>query len=171
MKLQLVEPTKPVQTVYLSCADTAKLIRAALREAFPSVTFSVKSKTYSGGASITVSWTDGPTSAEVDRVAGEFAGATFDGMTDCKNYHDSVYNGQRVHFGANFVFTNRNYSDALVQRAYARICQKWGQTPQADPWNDYRKTDANSYHAMRDELHRTISKMRPNGCIVTLKGN
>ena len=49
-------------TIYLRCAETAKLLlRAALKEAFPEVAFSVRSRTYAGGASIDVTWRDGPT--------------------------------------------------------------------------------------------------------------
>jgi hypothetical protein len=110
MNLSIVAKPAYVPPTYISCADTAKLIRVALREAFQSQKFSVKSKTYSGGASITVSWTDGPTSAEMDRVAGRFAGASFDGMIDLKSHHESIHNGERVHFGADYVFTNRHYS-------------------------------------------------------------
>lgn len=35
---------------YLSCAETAKLLRQALKESFPGVKFSVRSSVYSGGA-------------------------------------------------------------------------------------------------------------------------
>ena len=74
---------------YLSAADTAKLVRAALKRSFPGTRFpgtrfSVRSKTYSGGASIDVSWMDGPTSKLVDGIAGQFVGGRFDGMTDMK---------------------------------------------------------------------------------------
>jgi Large polyvalent protein associated domain 29 len=71
---------------YLSCAETAKLLRAALKRAFPGVKFSVRSDTYSGGASIRVGWTDGPTTQDVDRIAQQYAGADFDGMIDLKSY-------------------------------------------------------------------------------------
>lgn len=47
---------------YLSAADTAKLVRVALKRSFPGTRFSVRSKTYSGGASIDVSWMDPPAS-------------------------------------------------------------------------------------------------------------
>ena len=50
---------------YLSCAETAKLVRAALKKAFPGVKFSVKSSVYSMGASIRVGWTDGPVTKAV----------------------------------------------------------------------------------------------------------
>lgn len=75
-------PTKE----YLSCAETAKLVRAALKREFPGQKFSVRSHTYSGGASIDVRWTDGPTDKAVNEVVQDFAGGRFDGMIDLK-YH------------------------------------------------------------------------------------
>jgi len=71
---------------YLSCAETAKLLRQALKARFPGVKFSVHSDTYSGGASIRVGWTDGPRNAEVRDVTERFCGADFDGMIDLKSY-------------------------------------------------------------------------------------
>ena len=67
---------------YLSCAATAKLVRAALKKAFAGVKFSVRSDVYSGGASIRVKWTDGPSTKAVKAVAGVYAGGGFDGMID-----------------------------------------------------------------------------------------
>ena len=55
-------------TKYFTCAETAKLIRQSLKEAFTGVKFSVRSSTYSGGASISVSWTDGPNAAQVESI-------------------------------------------------------------------------------------------------------
>jgi hypothetical protein len=78
-----------METTYLSCAETAKLIRAALKKTFPKTKFSVRSSTYSGGASIDVSWTDGPCEKAVKGVAGQFSGSNFDGMIDMKNSHTS----------------------------------------------------------------------------------
>lgn len=69
-------------TRYVSAADTAKLIRAQLKAKFPGVKFSVRTSVYAGGASIDVSWTDGPTSKLVDQVVKPFAGGGFDGMID-----------------------------------------------------------------------------------------
>jgi hypothetical protein len=73
---------KEVTTHYLRPAETAKLVRAALAKAFPGIAFSVRSKTYSGGASIYVRWTDGPLLSEVERVARQFEGQRFDGGID-----------------------------------------------------------------------------------------
>jgi hypothetical protein len=100
---------------YLSVTETAKLLRKALKAAHPGVKFSVRSSSYSGGASIRVGWTDGPTAAEVDKTANLYRGATFDGMVDMKSYHDSLLANEDgtvelVHFGADFVFTERSES-------------------------------------------------------------
>ena len=71
---------------YLSCAETAKLVRKALKDAFPGVKFYVNSSTYAGGASIDVRWVDGPTTKEVDQVVKTFEGKSFDGMIDMGCY-------------------------------------------------------------------------------------
>jgi hypothetical protein len=71
---------------YLSCADTAKLIRTNLKRAFPGVKFSVRSHTYAGGASIDVGWMDGPTEAAVKQITQGFESARFDGMIDMATY-------------------------------------------------------------------------------------
>ncbi|WP_417244354.1 LPD29 domain-containing protein [Celeribacter sp.] len=75
---------RPSQSVYISTTDTAKLIRATLKDKFPRTKFSVKSSKYAGGASISVSWEDGPTAALVEAHVEAFAGSGFDGMCDMK---------------------------------------------------------------------------------------
>lgn len=71
-------------TRYLSCAETAKLIRSQIKAKFPGIKFGVRSHVYSGGASIRVDWIDGPTVAMVDEIVKPFAGSGFDGMIDMK---------------------------------------------------------------------------------------
>lgn len=70
-------------TTYASPAESAKALRSALREQFPSVKFSV---TLSRGAgsygNCSVRWTDGPSGTEVYAVTTLFAGQEFDAMTD-----------------------------------------------------------------------------------------
>lgn len=114
-------------TKYLSCAETAKMVRLALKESFLGIKFSVKSRTYSGGASIDVAWTDGPNAAMVERVAGTFTGAYFDGMTDYKGYTSALIDGEVVHFGADFIFCHRHDSDAAIERAIAQVRRFWGE--------------------------------------------
>jgi hypothetical protein len=78
--------------------ETAQLIRVALKAAFPSVTFSVTTKYASCYSATSVSWTDGPTVAEVEQVTDRFSSKTFDGMTDSTNYHEQIVNGERVSY-------------------------------------------------------------------------
>ena len=54
----------------MSCAETAKFVRTESKKNFPGVKFSVRSSVYSGGASIGVSRVLGPTTKEVDAIAG-----------------------------------------------------------------------------------------------------
>jgi hypothetical protein len=74
------------QNGYFSCAETAKLVRKALKDKFPGQKFSVRSDTYSGGASIRVRWTGGPTVENVKAVTEPFEGGGFDASIDLK-YH------------------------------------------------------------------------------------
>ena len=78
---------QPVEKTYLSCKQTAELLRKALRKAFPTLPakfFSVRSHTYAGGASIDVRYTDGPPQKMVQRVCSRFCGSQFDGSIDLK---------------------------------------------------------------------------------------
>lgn len=106
---------------YITCAETAKLIRTTLKRAFPGTKFSVQSKTYSGGASIRVNYEDGPSHDAVSAIACQFSGATFDGMQDLKEYHSSQLDGERVHFGADYVFVSQQVSDARRKATEAAI--------------------------------------------------
>ena len=127
----------------LSCADTAKLVRAALKATFPAVAFTVRSKTYSGGASITVGWTDGPSTAEVEKITHRFEGARMDGYADCKEYQyharhadgtitpydrdDGLPEGaEEVHLRADFIFTDREYTADFLQKVGKRTADYWG---------------------------------------------
>ncbi len=103
-------------TRYISLKDTNKLIRAALKESFPGAKFSVVGDSYAGGASTRVSWTDGPAKHDVEAVVDKFAGASFDGMIDLKSYHTSELKGEQVHFGADYVFADREVSPEEIAR-------------------------------------------------------
>lgn len=115
----------------ISVADTAKLVRKALKHNFPGFKFSVRSKSYSGGASIDVDWTDGPTTPDVDKIIKRFEGASFDGMIDLKSYKNSVLShedgtAEEVHFGADYIFSHRSFSDEAKAKIIAGIDEKYG---------------------------------------------
>ncbi len=156
------------EKTYLSCAETAKLLRAQLKKAFPGVKFSVRSKVYSGGASIDVSYTDGPTTDAVDAVCQPFKGGDFDGMVDLKISNvswltpDGVAGLARgggggstipefygdapgptaklVHFGADFIFTRRDHSPEFKANVKATFEEKLGYSLPDKGDNGYYET-------------------------------
>lgn len=67
---------------WITAADAAKLLRAALKRQFPGVKFGVRTQSYSMGASLNVTWTDGPAVDEVRAVAGQYDAGRFDGSID-----------------------------------------------------------------------------------------
>jgi conjugative element/phage-associated large polyvalent protein len=172
------------EKTYLTCAETAKLVRKALKDAFPGVKFSVRSSTYSGGASITVGWTDGPTSDAVSKVTGLFSGADFDGMIDLKVYathwlhpDGTVTLAKRpgttgsftevigdpvgpsaklVHFGADFVFTRREVSDEWREEILSEFERVTGKTIPRGEGADYWSTTLPLHITREGELLRMV---------------
>jgi len=139
---------------YLTAAETAKLVRKALKSAYPSTKFYVTSSTYSGGASIDINWVDGPTTKQVDKTVAAYRGAGFDGMVDLKFNYDAYlmpdgtatiakcdgsgctfdsYENPKPHpdaelvsFGADFIHTSRHHSPEFVRRVAAEIAEQTG---------------------------------------------
>lgn len=108
-------------TKYLTTAETAKIIRKALKEAFPDVKFSVKSD----GSSAGITWTDGPNVAQVKSVVGHLKAAYFDGSID---YQGSIYHMhqcQQIHLGADYLSFKREYTDQAIQRGIDRVYREY----------------------------------------------
>lgn len=111
----------------ISVASTAKLVRAELKKEFSGTIFSVRSKSYSGGASIRVEWTDGPTSKAVDQIVWKYRGASFDGMIDLKSYHNSELNGEVVHYGADYINCTRTLSIEFLTAVASAYCARYNE--------------------------------------------
>lgn len=138
------------QSRFIDTADVAKLIRKELKKTLPSTKFSVRISRYSGGSSVYISWTDGPTTNDVDHIVHAFQSGRFESMTDCAYAADSWYcpdHGPRVartygcdlddnnrlhasrccpkaelvHFCARFVSTSRKLSDEFTAELAAKI--------------------------------------------------
>jgi hypothetical protein len=112
------------QDKYGSAALAASNIRAELKRAFPGIKFSVRSKTFSGGDSVDVSWTDGPTIAQVDKIADKYSAGSFDGMTDCYNYSSSAWTS--VFGDAKYIHTARSHSVEAMKEAVREVCLEHG---------------------------------------------
>ena len=63
-------------------AQVATIIRKELKQAFPAIKFSVRSKNFTGGDSVDIYWTDGPTTTQVNEITSRYQGGHFDGMID-----------------------------------------------------------------------------------------
>lgn len=98
-----------METIYYSSTETAKLIRQHLKMVFPTVKFSVRKD----GGSITVSFEGTRLLGEaVNKLVSKYRGCDFDGMTDSKSYVTHEVNGQKVSYGADFIFVYLTDVDA-----------------------------------------------------------
>jgi hypothetical protein len=113
------------QITYVSASDTAKLIRADLKDVFTGVKFSVRTKSYSGGASIRVCWQDGPTVEEVETVTNRYTGSTFDGMQDLREPVYHTVKGKTVQYGASCIITARYLSLDFLAPIVQRVAETY----------------------------------------------
>jgi len=99
-------------TLDISATDTAKMVRKAIKNAYPMAKISVVTDKYSMGAAINVTILTEMTNeqvADVTDIARQFEGATFDGTIDLKEYKVSVLDGQDDRFGADFNFKHKGW--------------------------------------------------------------
>jgi hypothetical protein len=82
-------------------------IRTLLSRLWPATSFSVRLEKFSGGNSIDVSWTDGPTDKQVSAYTENFQSGGFDSMTD-SSY--SVDNAWHIFGSTKYMHTNRSIS-------------------------------------------------------------
>ena len=91
-------------------AKAAKMIRKVLKEKFSNTRFKVRSSIYSGGDSVDISWVDGPSEDEVDRIVGKYQEGHFDGMEDLYKYDNKIEGIPQV----TFVQCQRELSDEFI---------------------------------------------------------
>lgn len=108
---------------HISTKDVAVLIRAHLKAAFPGVKFSVRTHSYSMGSNVSVSWTDGPSTVQVDRAIGHYCGTTFDGIDDSTHHHNVAVVREDgpalVHYSGSQPSTYRRVADEPAWRERA----------------------------------------------------
>ena len=124
-----------------SATETAKIVRAILKAQFRGIKFTVQTKSYSGGASIRIGWTDGPLTEQVKKVVSIYEGARFDSMQDLKSHHDRVEvlpdrSLQRIQSGADYIFCDRERSPervAMLEAECAAYYAEWQGTKTVIP--------------------------------------
>lgn len=106
----------------------AKNLRQQLKAAFPGVRFSVRVHHY---GSVVMSWTDGPTTAQVEQIATRYQGGSFDGMQDLYTRSKSPW--CEVFGGSDYISTTRDYSDAMLWAAIAAVLDRYAGNFDAQP--------------------------------------
>jgi len=97
-----------------SHAQGAASLKADLEKNFPGVKFSVRSESFSMGDAIRVSWTDGPTSEQVEMISKSYQEGHFNGQDDLYEYdHTRAFDRG----SAKYVTTSRHISPALILEA------------------------------------------------------
>lgn len=145
----------------------AKNIRQELKAAFPGQKFSVRGESFSGGDSIHISWTDGPTVDEVDPITKKYQQGKFNGMDDSYSYGGGPFTG--LFGGAKYVSCDRNYTQEFMAEVAATL---EGYTDGNEYWKDNR-VNREAYKTsryMRPEVHevRTGGQTSPDGVQMVL---
>ncbi|MCG7548569.1 LPD29 domain-containing protein [Pseudoalteromonas sp. Of7M-16] len=92
--------------------EVAKNVRKDLKHHFPLVKFSVRKR---GHGAIDVSWTDGPTTEQVESIVNKYQQGSFNGMEDIYEYSATEFN--TIYGGVDYVFTKRSLSDETISKA------------------------------------------------------
>lgn len=106
-----------------SLIAAAKNIRIELGLAFPGVKFSIKSRRFSMGDAIDVSWLDGPVSSQVDEIIDRYSAGSFNGMEDLYEYRRDFW--IKAFGDAKYVHSRRDMSDEAIGRAIRLVSSKY----------------------------------------------
>lgn len=128
----------------------AKNLRTELSRNFPGIKFSVRSESYSGGDSIHVSWTDGPTSEKVKDISDKYQKNDFNGMEDISESRHALW--PTIYGGANYVFEERHHEDETYVTLTKALCNLYGYE-YTEPWYSVRLGDD------RDDVRTLIHKI------------
>ena len=140
-------------------------IRKELKARFAGFNFSVRKRSYD---SVSVNWIDGPTEEEVKAVTDKYKDSYFDGMQDMSVSCASPFN--RIYGGVGCVFTDRDYSDEMKQKAVGIIARKYGGSLEGEEITLARFNAGELYRVGRDyfwhnqgvqgEINRTLAEIK-----------
>lgn len=133
-----------------TAALCASAIKVELKTGFSGIKFSVTSDNFSGGNSVHVSWSDGPTTDEVRSIIGKYQYGRFDGMTDMYEYDNKVENLPQ----AKYVQARREVSDEVNKIVF-------------DYLREYFSEDINDNEINRVKYQIINRQSIPAGAVVT----
>ncbi|TDU67824.1 DUF3560 domain-containing protein [Streptomyces sp. KS 21] len=112
-------------TQYVATKNVSAELRRRLKAEFPGAKFSVRTGTGTGSAWISVSWTDGPDTEAVNRIAAPLHGAHWDGQTETyvqtNNEVTVTVDGKQITGKplVDGINTHRDFSDDVLAEAKA----------------------------------------------------
>jgi len=104
-----------------SHAAAAAAIRTELKANFPDIKFSVTSDSFAGGNSVSVSWTDGPTTSQVQKFTRKYQYGSFNGMEDIYEYTNSREDIPQT----KYVQESRTMSESTKEQLSNKIANEW----------------------------------------------
>jgi hypothetical protein len=146
-------------------AKGAANLKRLLNDRFPGIAFFAKSSSFAGGNDISISWEDGPTTAEVDLIAEDFQYGHFDGMDDIYEYKKSaVGDAFRAWMGAaKYVKGSRSISFRLRIDIAGAVCKTFHiPMPQNVQYWNYRMPDDRT---LQEHIDRALKVSIPSGAM------
>lgn len=95
-------------------AETAKMIRKELKQAFPLTRFSVKSDSFAGGNSVDVSWDNGPVTDAVRSIVDKYQYGHFNAMEDIYEHTNSRKDLPQV----KYVQVQRSIDESIKEQVF-----------------------------------------------------
>jgi hypothetical protein len=109
-------------------AKAAKEIRRKLKATYPTCTFSVKSRSFSGGDAVDIVWTDGPTTYKVEEIVNLHQMGHFDGMQDLYEYtnrHPNIPQVKYAHTRRELSPESRQALEDAIREHFGDSLQQW----------------------------------------------
>jgi len=131
---------KPASAFKTTAARVAANMRTELKAKYPGVKFEIKSKSYSGGNSVTVRYTDGPAFAKVEAIVNRYESGSFNGLDDSYDYdHSAIGEAFDAVFGrVRHTFVERSYTPDAMRSAADLVSMRYSnETPMTVKVSDY----------------------------------
>lgn len=104
-------PREHADALYYSAAETAKVVRAELKAAFPQVRFSVRAENYAQGNAVRIHWENGPTEKDVRAITTDKYQSY---LPDHGVRSVPLADGRHAYY-AKFITTSRRFSPDVIE--------------------------------------------------------
>lgn len=149
------EGASPDSPKHLTGREFSRHLKAMLADRFPRVAFRLRGSRGTGYGYYYVSWTDGPTEAEVADVTNLAESTRFDGMIDCElptGRRSYCFRGEWFEPWARSVNLCRTISNELAARCVATYCAHYtGAVPPTGDYDNGSWSDQYPYPSPRRE--------------------